>query len=72
MNYEELVKKLENQLIQCQVALDESTRREIDQIKLIMEMKLAQVQKESEEEEGLSKELCEQCKDNQEENKLLH
>ena len=39
-SYEGLVKKLETQIGHCQVSLDESTRREIEQLQLIMECKL--------------------------------
>ena len=39
-SYENLVKKLENQVVTCQTALDESTRREIEQLQMIMELKL--------------------------------
>ncbi|CDW78163.1 UNKNOWN [Stylonychia lemnae] len=70
LNYEELVKKLENQLITCQQALDESTKREIEQIGLIMEMKMASAKahldggKDSDQE-------CETCEAYEQENKLL-
>ena len=40
-SYEGLVKKLETQVLTCQAALDESTKREIEQLQLIMEVKLA-------------------------------
>ncbi len=40
-SYEGLVKKLEIQVHTCQAALDESTKREIEQLQLIMEVKLA-------------------------------
>ena len=40
-SYEGLVKKLEIQVLTCQSALDESTKREIEQLELIMEVKLA-------------------------------
>ncbi len=39
-SYEGLVKKLEIQVGTCQQALDESTKREIEQLQLIMELKL--------------------------------
>ena len=39
-SYEGLVKKLENQVHTCQSAVDESTKREIDQLQMIMEVKL--------------------------------
>ena len=40
-SYEGLVKKLEIQVLTCQSALDESTKREIEQLELIMEVQLA-------------------------------
>ena len=39
-SYEGLVKKLETQIGHCQLALDESTKREIEQLQLIMELRL--------------------------------
>ena len=39
-SYESLVKKLETQVITCQSALDESTKREIEQLEMVMELKL--------------------------------
>lgn len=70
MNYEELVKKLENQIIQCQQALDESTKREIDQIKLIMELKL-QLASQGQDDDEEGQKPCSLCKDIVEENQLL-
>ena len=40
-SYEGLVKKLEIQVGTCQQALDESTKREIEQLQMIMELKLS-------------------------------
>ena len=40
-SYEGLVKKLETQVTTCQLALDESTKREIEQLQLIMQLKLS-------------------------------
>ena len=40
-SYEGLVKKLENQIGTCQLALDESTKRELEQLQMIMHLKLA-------------------------------
>lgn len=34
-----MVKKLEQQIIHCQKALEESTKREIEQVEMIMELK---------------------------------
>lgn len=49
------------------MALDESTKREIEQIGLIMELKMAQVEeKETQDSE------CEACQAYENENKLLH
>ncbi len=71
MNYEDLVKKLEAQLIQCQEALDESTKREIEQIGLIMELKIEQHTKASDKDDD-DDEDCETCVAYEKENKLLH
>ena len=40
-SYEGLVKKLETQVLTCQAALDESTKREIEQLEIVMQLKLA-------------------------------
>ncbi len=40
-SYEGLVKKLENQIGTCQLALDESTKRELEQLQMILQLKLA-------------------------------
>ena len=40
-SYEGLVKKLETQIGTCQLALDESTKRELEQLQMIMQLKLA-------------------------------
>ena len=67
-NYEELVKKLELQITQCQIALDESTKREIEQISLIMELKLANATKDADEDDDKE---CETCQAYEKENELL-
>eukprot|EP00347_Sterkiella_histriomuscorum_P007564 403348432 len=71
VNYEELVKKLEVQLVQCQGALDESTKREIEQIGLIMEFKMTQAMKDGDDEDEHDKD-CETCDAYEKENQLLH
>jgi hypothetical protein len=38
-SYEGLVKKLETQIGTCQLALDESTKRELEQLELIVKLK---------------------------------
>ena len=40
-SYEGLTKKLETQIGTCQLALDESTKRELEQLQMIMQLKLA-------------------------------
>ena len=40
-SYEGLTKKLETQINTCQLALDESTKRELEQLQMIMQLKLA-------------------------------
>ena len=40
-SYEGLTKKLEIQIGTCQLALDESTKRELEQLQMIMQLKLA-------------------------------
>ena len=47
-SYDALVKKLEAQIILCQKALEESTRREIEQLELIMELKQTEMGKDAE------------------------
>ena len=75
-SYDNLIKKLENQVITCQGALDESTKREIEQLSMVMELKLAieqrkQEQKGEEKEEKEEKEECETCEAYEMENQLL-
>ena len=81
-SYENLVKKLENQTKTCQTALDESTRREIEQLQMIMELKLqiekrkaarAEAEKKGEKppKEKAPKEDCETCEAYEMENQLL-
>ncbi|TNV75533.1 hypothetical protein FGO68_gene5389 [Halteria grandinella] len=77
-SYEGLVKKLENQVITCQSALDESTKREIEQLQMVMELKLQiEKRKAARQLDGTAtkgpkvKDDCETCEAYEMENQLL-
>ena len=74
-SYETLVKKLETQVTTCQAALDESTKREIEQLQMVMELKYA-IEKRKQARGGEKgakpeKEPCDTCEAYTMENELL-
>lgn len=67
-SYESITKKLEAQISECQDALEDSTKRETEQLQMIMDLK-GQLDKIGDEDESDSD--CETCANYEEENELL-
>lgn len=66
-SYELITKKLESQIAECQAALDDSTKREMDQLELIVKLK--------EQHDALrdddDSDYCEECEAYEQENEVL-
>ena len=67
-SYETITKKMEAQIHECQEALDESTKRELEQLELIVKLK---DQHDALNDSDADDEDCDKCNEFEEENQIL-
>ena len=70
-SYETITKKMEAQISECQEALDESTKRELEQLELIVKLKDQHDALNDSDGEDDQDEDCDKCNEFEEENQIL-